>query len=193
MATIWKGSGLKLRTFIALTLPEESRQFLSDCVLKLKKSGMEASFTKPTNFHLTLKFLGDTDDSLVPQISKKLETLSLKSMPFTFTKPGVFPKMTNPRVVWYGVESNNLAELAKNVDQIANSFGYELEDKAFVGHLTLARIKDSKPSNLEQTLESLPKPPQNQHFISLELIKSELNPSGSIYTPLWQRNLEGEC
>lgn len=153
---------------------------------------MEASFTKPSNFHLTLKFLGDTDDSLVPQISKKLQDLSLESMPLTFTKPGVFPKMANPRVVWYGVESKNLVDLAKNIDQITNLFGYELEDKAFVGHLTLARIKDSKPNNLEQTFQSLPKPPENQYFVSLEFIKSELNPSGSIYTPLWQRNLEGE-
>lgn len=184
---------MKLRTFIALTLPQESRQFLSDCVLNLKKSGMEASFTKPTNFHLTLKFLGETEDSIIPKISSQLQLLTLNQMEFRFAKPGVFPKITSPRVVWYGVESENLVELAVKVDKITNSFGYELEDKEFVGHLTLARIKDSNPKDLEQTLQNLPKPPENQHFMTLEFIKSELNPGGSIYTPLWQRNLEGEC
>lgn len=183
---------MKLRTFIALTLPDESRQFLSNCVSVLKKSGLEASFTKPSNFHLTLKFLGDTDETLVKMISKKLEALTLEPMPYSFTKPGVFPKMTNPRVVWFGVDSKNLIQLVKDIDNITNSFGFTLEDKPFTGHLTLARIKDIKPNNLEQMLQNLPNPPQNQHFVSFEFIKSELNPSGSIYTPLWQRNLEGE-
>lgn len=183
---------MKLRTFIALTLPNESRQFLSDCVSVLKRSGLEASFTKPSNFHLTLKFLGDTDEFIVPEISRKLDNLSLEPMPFIFSQTGVFPKMSNPRVVWFGVDSKNLSKLAKDVDQITNTFGFELEEKAFVGHLTLARVKNTSPG-LEQMLKNLPKPPQNQHFVSLELIKSELNPSGSIYTPLWQRNFEGEC
>lgn len=189
---IWKVRGLKLRTFIALTLPEASRQFLSDCVLVLRKAGIDASFTKPSNFHLTIKFLGDTEESLVPQIIRKLDSLNMDPMPFTLTKPGVFPRMSNPRVAWYGVDSENLAQLANDVDQITNSFGFDLEEKAFVGHLTLARFKNSKIVNLEQFFQNLPKPPQNQHFVSIELIKSELNPAGSIYTPLWQRKLEGE-
>ena len=113
-------------------------------------------------------------------------------MPVKFIGSGVFPKIASPRVVWYGVDADGLGELASQIDSITNSFGFEKEDKPFVGHLTLVRIKDSKPKNLEQVLDSLPKPPDNQHFISLELIKSELNPAGSIYTPLWQRKLEGE-
>jgi 2'-5' RNA ligase len=189
---ILKGSRLKLRTFIALTLPQESRQFLSDCVLHLKKSGMSASFTKPSNFHLTLKFLGDTDEEVIPLIVEKLENIKQGKMEFAFTHPGVFPKMQNPRVIWYGVDAQNLEQLASDVDEVASTFGFEPEDKKFVGHMTLARIKNDKPKNLSYTLDGLPKPPSGQHFTSLELIKSELNPSGSIYTSLWQKKLEGE-
>lgn len=191
-ATISKGSGLKLRTFVALTLPQETKQFLSDCVSYLKRSGIEGSFVKLSNFHLTLKFLGDTEENIIPQIIAKLDQLNLRSMPIKFTGSGVFPKMASPRVVWYGVDADGLGDLAGQIDSITNTFGFDKEDKPFVGHLTLVRIKDSKPKNLAQVLESLPKPPKDQNFISLEFIKSELNPSGSIYTPLWQRKLEGD-
>jgi RNA 2',3'-cyclic 3'-phosphodiesterase len=192
MATTLKGNELMLRTFIALNLPDESMQFLTDCVSHLKRSGVAGSFVRPSNYHLTLKFLGDTEETLVSAIESKLEEINLSSMPFNFSNSGVFPKISNVRVVWYGVEAKGLIELAGQIDALTSSFGFAKEDKPFVAHLTLVRIKEKKPVNLEQTLDLLPKPPKNQHFVSLEFIKSELNPNGSIYTPLWQRKLKGE-
>jgi 2'-5' RNA ligase len=189
--TISKGSGLKLRTFIALSLPHDAEQFLSSCVSHLKKSGLTASFTKPGNFHLTLKFLGDTDESIIPGIASNLDEIVLGPMEFAFTQPGVFPKISNPRVVWQGIECEGLASLARAVDRIVQGFGFEPEEKDFVGHLTLARIKNEKPKGLKEILGSLPILPEKQHFVALEFIKSELNPAGSIYTPLWRKELGG--
>lgn len=190
-ATTSKGKRLKLRTFIALSLPQESEQFLSACVSYLKKSGLEASFTKSGNFHLTLKFLGDTDESIIPKISSNLDNIEIGEMDFRFTVPGVFPKISNPRVVWYGIDCAGLAKLAAQVDRITQGFGFAPEEKDFVGHLTLARIKNEKPKGLKEALDSLPKLPQPQNFVALEFIKSELNPTGSIYTPLWRKELGG--
>lgn len=182
---------LKIRTFIALSLSQESEQFLSSCVSHLKKSGLEVSFTKPGNFHLTLKFLGDTDESIVPKISSNLDNLELGPMDFRFSNAGVFPKLSNPRVVWYGIDCGRLANLARQIDQITQGFGFTPEQKEFVGHLTLARIKNEKPKGLKEAMDSLPSLRQTQNFIALEFIKSELNPAGSIYTPLWRKELGG--
>src|SRR5262245_15518533 len=94
-----------MRTFIAIEIPAEIRSALAALQTDLRRAGADVSWTKPENVHLTLKFLGEVDESRIGEIEKvcvssaaefKLFTLSLKDT-------GVFPNLRQPRVLWAGL------------------------------------------------------------------------------------------
>ena len=66
-----------------------------------------ARYTSPKNLHLTLLFLGDRDERLIPKISNRLEEICREFSAFnlSFSKLGVFPSRRSPRILWLGVEN----------------------------------------------------------------------------------------
>ena len=95
-------------------------------------------------FHLTLKFLGDTDTNLIPKIISRLNNITSLFKPFNlnFKGFGIFKNFNNPRVLWVGIDKNeHLTSLHKLIDTSLNSLGFEKEKRDFNPHLTLGRIK----------------------------------------------------
>ncbi len=177
---------MPLRTFIALKFSREIEEYLEECVARLKKRGVDASFTKPGNHHLTLKFLGVTKEEIVPQISKALEGIDVDfPIGFAVTQLDGFPNLKNPRVVFLGLDCPAVKELAEMVDGTCFKLGFSKEQKLFVPHLTLCRLKEK--ADLSAIDEALPKPPKCGSFIDIILFKSDLSPQGSTYTALWQK------
>ncbi len=181
----------KIRTFIAIEIPEGVRQKIAELQAELRSLGGRVSWVKTENIHLTLKFLGDTDASMINDIASQLQRSVAAMAPFEVTVNGVgtFPNVKRPRVIWVGASSkpaDQLKLLAARIDAETSRFGFQKEDRPFSGHLTLGRVKD--PRGIEPILDRL-RAHENFYadgFIAKEFVimKSELHPAGSIYTVL---------
>jgi 2'-5' RNA ligase len=101
---------------------------------------------------------------------------------------GVFPGIKRPRIIWIGItgQIDLLMEMQKTLDKRLETIGFPKERRPFRGHLTIGRIKGKvDPQRLIAAIKEFGEF-ESETFIANKLIlfKSELNPSGSIYTKL---------
>jgi len=129
---------MDLRCFIALELPSDIKASLSGLLYRLKKSGADLKCLSDDNIHLTLKFLGNTGDSLIEPLKESL----CKKMSFynqfyiTIAGTGCFPDKRHPRVIWAEIEkSASLVRLQKDVEGITAELGFPADKKEFSPHL----------------------------------------------------------
>lgn len=180
----------EIRTFIAIEIPENIRSKIADLQSELKKIGGRVSWVKPENIHITLKFLGQTQEDKINVIASQLKNAVELMQPFEVTvgDVGAFPNFNRPRVLWVGTntEQQQLSILAKEVDKRMAILGFDREKRRFSGHLTLGRVKDNQ--DVQSLVEKLQlyKEFNAEAFVVNEilLIKSQLSPKGSIYTTL---------
>ncbi|MBI9048540.1 MAG: RNA 2',3'-cyclic phosphodiesterase [Anaerolineaceae bacterium] len=149
-------------------------------------------------YHLTLKFLGDTPIDLIPAIRKICEK-SVKpglSFPIEISGFGVFPDQNHPTVLWAGIQpAHALIDFQKSLDKSLNQINIPQEKRPFKPHLTLARIKDFFP---KQKLPQLLSPLQNgsqvlqlSTFIQkITLFESQLSKQGPVYQALWTQLIQ---
>ena len=181
-----------IRAFIAVDIPEDVRASVAEAQGCLKRGhfGVKLSWTKAENWHLTLQFLGDVDESAIPAISSALEG-SVKqhaSFELKISGAGAFPNETRPRVLWVGCDDaeGKLQALAVSVQRAMKEFGFEPEQREFAAHLTLARMRVPRPDDaLTRALDSI----KNESFGTMRvdavhLFESQLHPQGSIYRKL---------
>ena len=152
---------------------------------------------KSENLHLTLKFLGDTPESKIPEL-QQVVTKAVKGIePFVINLRGfgVFPDKRAPRTLWTGIEGDLevLLDLTRKIEIEVNQLGFPPEGKPFRPHLTLARIKKNQRAT-GKAIEKASMLADPFIFGSLlveqvTLFKSELRPTGSVYTKLWAVSL----
>lgn len=177
-----------MRTFIAIEIPENIKKELIEAQNKLKGSGVEAGWTRPEGIHLTLKFLGEVDESRIPEIMAALTQAIQGHTAFRIkiSGAGAFPNLRNARVAWIGVAGAlmNLAALQKSVEASMASLNFEPEERAFTPHLTLARIKFIRSRDAWLKAFEQIKDIQLPEFevTGVSLMKSELRRTGAIYT-----------
>ncbi len=165
-----------MRLFIAIDPDNE------DHFKEIQKQLPKANATYPSKFHLTLKFLGDTEKK--DEIIKELK--QVKFQPFTLktTHLGVFPNEDYIRVVWLGLEENKrLTKLQQDIEKALEKFNFK-KDFDFHPHITLARIKFLAPEQKQPFIEELKKIKfENKEFQVKEfkLLSSELTSEGPIY------------
>jgi 2'-5' RNA ligase len=179
-----------MRTFIAIEIPEGIKQEMAKAQEKLKASGVEAGWTRPEGIHLTLKFLGDVPEAKVPDIRAALTGAVQNTGAFDLAVAGAgaFPNGKNARVAWLGVtgDLDRLSTLQARVEDAMEKVGFGREDRPFTPHLTLARIKYIRSRDRWlATLESI-KDIRLPGFTveHVRLMKSELRPSGAVYTEM---------
>jgi len=187
-----------LRAFIAIDVPPAVLDTIIRIQTRFKSLGLHASWVKPGNIHLTLKFLGETDPDRIPGIQNKLaETLS-PFAPFQLSlgSVGVFPDTKNPRVLWVGLkdEEDALKTLQTGIEKALESIGFPREQRPFSPHLTLARIQSSREikspkgkKELKNELDAINQEGIDPHPFDagvIHLYESQLTPKGSIYTVL---------
>jgi len=192
----------KVRIFIAVSLPEEIHKNLSMISDQLKRSigNGVVRWVKPANIHLTLRFLGEIPAGDIAQLKTSLEepVAQHEVFPMLVQQVGVFPNIHKPRVIWAGLkESNALLALYNTVETVMRELGYDSEERPFSAHLTLGRI--SQTASLQQTIhcgEVVSKCAVGElgSFIvkSVDIYRSELTASGSIYTRLHTLSLKKE-
>jgi len=175
-----------MRAFIALELPKVVKKELARCQRELQKTGVQARWVKPDLSHLTLAFLG----SITPEKKEKIEALLEKAAkpvkPFSLhlQKMDAFPNLTNPRIIFIdlGGEIEKLHLLAKFIRQGLKKEKIFFDQKPFVSHITLGRMK--RKQNLKKIISQMK--PEKVRFVAdkVSLKQSTLTSSGSIYRTL---------
>jgi 2'-5' RNA ligase len=179
-----------IRTFVAVELPQEIRDRLQQLQDDLRASMPDVRWTKRGNVHLTLKFLGDVQVSRVDAITKALRDIARQFSPFAMSLAGIgaFPNPRRPRIVWVGIEkgADRLIEIAKLTEASMKRLGFPRERRPFRPHLTVGRIRHlTDPAGMTEALERSEVGELGEFIVEkVSLIKSQLDPAGSIYTTL---------
>lgn len=142
-------------------------------------------WTRPDNFHLTLKFLGEVPEEKIEQIGAALQRVCADHAPFdaSLSRFGVFPSTRRARIVWAGTGagSEELRTLAADVETAFEPLGFEREGRTFVPHATLGRVR-GKPVKLELPA-AVPGEP-GFGISRVELMESTLAAGGAVYETL---------
>ncbi|MBN2543619.1 RNA 2',3'-cyclic phosphodiesterase [bacterium] len=188
----------KIRSFIALGIPEETQKLIYNKISgELISLPLKISWVKHENMHITLKFLGDITIDQVDKIKESLDILvkDHSRLSLSLGKVGTFGSRSFPRVLWLNFEGDiiQLTDLANDVIKSCTKLGFEKEKRKFSSHLTLGRIR--KPDNaafLYQKIEKLAIPVHGFLGEYVLLMKSTLTPQGAIYEELAKYKLKEE-
>jgi len=131
------------RLFIAVDLPDAVRRRLARLVVDAPR-GVRPVRTE--QIHLTLHFLGDTDDATLAAVATALARIARPAFTIDLQGSGVFPSRGRPAVLWAGVETNAaLVELHRDVAGVLGACGLTPEPRPWVPHVTLARLGPHVP------------------------------------------------
>ncbi len=185
------GAVESLRVFCAVELPEPVREAAAAHAARLRREfpDARASWARPANLHVTLKFLGELAVACVGDVSRAADAAVEGFEPFGLSVEGAgtFPPRGAARVLWLGIrdESGSLARLQRRLEAECKSAGFPAEPLAFKPHLTVARLRQPKgASELSEAHRRSPFGPHTFKVSELIVMRSELAPGGSRYTPL---------
>ncbi|HXR04584.1 MAG TPA: RNA 2',3'-cyclic phosphodiesterase [Verrucomicrobiae bacterium] len=132
---------------MAIPMPETVRKEIIRTQQELQRlvSPTAIRWTKPEQFHLTLRFLGDVPVERVPALQEAVNTVCSgePALPLRAQGVGFFPNARSPRVIWTGVNDGEerLAALQKKMEDAVQSFAEQPAAEKFAGHVTLGRVK----------------------------------------------------
>lgn len=139
-----------LRLFTGLELSEDTA-----LDLKMMQTGvLGARWVDAENFHITLRFIGDIDDSLGREVAHALERLAMKPFAVVVKGVGVFGGNKPHAIIAYIEENADMRRLQLAQERICQSLGLEAENRKFIPHVTLAKLRDPDPVDLRRFIES---------------------------------------
>lgn len=176
---------MTFRAFVSVDLPRLDR--LEPLMAELTASGAPLKPVRLDQVHLTLKFLGDTEEALVPRIVEAMRASVAGVPPFTIrlVGTGAFPNLQRMNVLWVGIEGGEpMVAIARRLEAAVEPLGYPREGRDFSAHVTIARVKGG--GNLDLAREVL-----RAHAADafgevpvdrIRLKKSVLSPQGPTYS-----------
>ena len=149
-----------MRTFIAIDLTPEIRTELSNLVRQLRPAGTDVKWVAPNNYHLTLKFIGETGEKEVEIIKSIINELAKRhrQFPLAFKGTGSYPQgQSRLRVIWVGVSGGaELLALQKDLEESLKKENFSADDRPFSPHLTIGRVRyPQKQEKLKAELDQL--------------------------------------
>jgi 2'-5' RNA ligase len=183
------------RIFIAIKIDPDSNLSRIHSSLISLLGNERIKWVDPANIHLTLAFLGDTEEELIEVTGIMLKNVctGFGEFSFTLTGTGVFRDYRDPKVIWVGTDhSERLAELNDNIRRGLEEAGFRTDDRPFKPHISLGRIKFIRdPYVLKKTLEPYQESfIQEVHVSEVILYESLLKPSGPVYRPVGKFRLK---
>jgi len=177
----------QFRGFIAVEIDAFPK--LLEFEREIRGTGANIKLVEPENVHITLKFLGDTNEDLIEEIDGIINDAVQNIEPFNIKLEGagVFPNQNYIKVIWLGIKrGEQLENIAQKIDEQLHKIGFKKEKRKFSAHLTIARVRSAK--NKEKLLQIIEKYKDSEfaeiNVDSIKLKKSELTPKGPIYTNL---------
>lgn len=163
-----------MRLFIAIQLSEEMKSSITGTMHELKKAGVRGSYVPTQNLHLTLAFIGETEDAAA--VKEALSTVSFRPFRLALSDMGCFGDL-----IWVGLKGNQgLSAAVKSVRDALDSAGIGYDRKKFVPHITMVRKASGR---WQQT----PAPKGEMMVKKISLMKSEQKDGKRVYTELTGR------
>jgi len=183
-----------LRLFIAIPVPPDVREEIGRAQGRLQRHSPPGAnrWTRPEQFHITLKFLGDVPAEQVDPLEKSTAAVcaSFPVLALSARGIGFFPNERNPRVIWAGASdgSGRLSELHRQLDEALRWLAPAERAEKFTGHITLGRFKPGHHSAIPKLVE-LAADLRTRHFgdwqaREVEIVQSELKSDGAEYVKL---------
>ncbi len=180
-----------MRLFIAIAANElnfDPQVALKKLKVNLNRKAWEYRWVPQENYHITLNFLGEIPKERLSELQTMLHELVQHHVYFHLKLHGlgVFPEIREGRVIWMGVQNSlALRSLQEDCESRLRDLGFDLEEKSYVPHLTLARLRN--PKGLSDVISPL----ENTRFGELEvksvvLYESQLTGSFPVYMPLFR-------
>jgi 2'-5' RNA ligase len=177
------------RIFIALKIEPGTK--LAEILQSLKSLAAEekVNWVDPVNIHITLAFLGDTEEDRIKiaGLLLKRECSGFGEFTFMLKGAGLFRNFRDPRIIWIGIaEPEALIRLNEKIATGLRDTGFRIEDRPFKPHITIGRIKLlKKPEILKSFLDKYGEVEiQEVNVREVILFESILRPSGPIYKPI---------
>lgn len=183
-----------IRSFIAIDTAEKVKDKIAELSEKLRATDADVRWEPREKYHITLKFLGSVEEKSLELLASRLAGHLMNFSPFRliYHTVGCFPNLHHPRVIWVGAEDEEgtLVRIQEKAEEFSAALGIEKEDRKFHPHVTLGRVKGSKNLKaLIAELEQVSFEPQSSVVHEVLLMKSELKPSGSVYSVLQRFSL----
>jgi RNA 2',3'-cyclic 3'-phosphodiesterase len=177
------------RIFIAIRINPEEALIRTISSLRAGLRSESIKWTESENLHITLAFLGDTEESVITKLKSLLRKASAGTGSFDLIirGAGVFKSMKDPRVVWIGTEpSEKLAGLNLLVSGCLQEADIVIEKRPFKPHLTIGRIRSLSQVGVLSDLIEMNKDVEFQkvHVNEIILYESILLKTGAVYRPL---------
>jgi 2'-5' RNA ligase len=186
------------RCFVAVNIPAQLREDIGAFLAREAATVRGVKWAGAGAMHLTLKFLGDVGGTRIPEVSGALDSALAGETPCTvrLRGAGAFPSPARARIVWIGVGDGGaeLVGFAGRVDAALSALGFAPEERPFVPHLTIGRVKASPRDReaIPRLLSSVQERVWGSFLVSaVHLMRSELYPSGPTYSILHETCLPG--
>jgi 2'-5' RNA ligase len=176
------------RIFVAVDISNDVRRKVSTYIQELREefSNLRVGWEKTEKLHLTLKFLGDTDENQLEKLREIVRNIAGQISKFSLkiAETGVFPAPRNARILWIDVkdEKGSLAKINRLLETECEKIGFSKERKNYKPHLTIARLRDVGKSKelAEKHLQEEFKPAEVE-VAEIAIYESRFQPAGSIY------------
>jgi 2'-5' RNA ligase len=140
-----------IRSFLALPCDKE----LSDQIIRLTnflQNNKNIKCTRPDQYHITLKFLGDTPEKFLTDLGKEIliSMEQINEFHLKLTSTGIFPHIEKPRILWVGNRNIPLPlqQIVLQLNHLFNQYGYSRDDQRFKPHVTVGRVKGEVPEEI---------------------------------------------
>ena len=179
-----------LRLFVGIALPEEVQAELG----ALGGGLPNASWVRPENLHMTLRFIGEVGEDVAEDIEAALQGIHARGFSMELCGLGFFSNGRNPRQIWVGVERNPaLVHLQEKIESAVVRAGLPPERRKFIPHVTLARLRGQNVPRLQAFLST--HEPFRKGPLAIDrftLFSSKLSHNGSIYRAEAEYPLNGD-
>lgn len=185
-----------IRSFVAVPLERELLNRIEKFERELRGLPADVKWVHVYSIHLTLKFLGEVEETRVGEMGSAIERAmeGFTSWVVTVRETGAFPSLRNPRVVWVGIQdpAGELGRLQGRMEKEFSRLGFAEEGRPFSPHLTLGRVRSARGK--QDLIRALAGETHREFgeiaIAKVVLFRSELKPSGAVYTSLKEFTLQ---
>ena len=175
------------RLFIALEIPGHALDQIIGIRDSLYGEDNVVRWEGKEKLHVTLKFLGDVELSIIPAIESELAVIleKMRSFKCNFNKYGIFYKDKEPKILWAGLKTvDSLKNIYESIEFTMEKLGFHREKRRFKPHITLLRIRGKENFSKLMKFPEFNIPELNFNAEIISIIKSELLRSGSVYSKI---------
>ena len=176
----------RLRLFVAVSVPDDALRAAAEAIEPVKPLWPDARWVDLASQHVTLKFLGWTNDDALDAIVAACREVAAAHSPARVSLGGIdaFPTRRRVRVLWAALDdpAGLLASVAAGLDAALEPLGFPREERAFTPHLTLARFK--VPRRMAAPWPDVVIDAAPWDVAELGLWRSHLSPKGARYEVL---------